>query len=207
MIEIDDKKSKNESEEEEIVIPEGEISEDKYQIIKNQESNIIANKLIQLLQEKFLSPINKFNKEFLKKFDKENIFDQECLDKVEPDIDSFKQSYIETQFKQIKELISKFNLIENVKALSEEKTFNEELNSYNINGEIFSFIGPLSDIINEMNKNRQINDKGDESYEIEKALFQLVEINYYNKKTYELEEKIKELDLQIEDLKKKNKLI
>ena len=206
-IEIDDKKSKNESEEEEILIPEGEISEDKYQIIKSQESNIIANKLIQLLEEKFLSPINKFNKDFLKKFDKENIFDQECLDKVEPEIDNFKQSYIETQFKQIKELISKYNLIENVKALSEEKTFDEELNSYNINGEIFSFIGPLSDIINEINKNRQLNGKEDESLEIEKALFQLVEINYYNKKTYELEEKIKELDFEIEDLKNKNKLI
>ena len=205
-IEIDDKKSKNESEEE-IVIPEGEISEDKYQIIKNQESNIIADKLIQLLQEKFLSPINKFNKDFLKKFDKENIFDQECLDKVEPDIDNFKQAYIETQFKQIKELISKYNLIENVKTLSEEKTFDEELNSYNINGEIFSFIGPLSDIINEINKNTHLNDKEDESFQIEKALFQLVEINYYNKKTYQLEQKIKELDFQIEDLKNKNKLI
>ena len=205
-IEIDDKKSKNESEEE-IVIPEGEISEDKYQIIKNQESNIIADKLIQLLQEKFLSPINKFNKDFLKKFDKENIFDQECLDKVEPDIDNFKQAYIETQYKQIKELISKYNLIENVKTLSEEKTFDEELNSYNINGEIFSFIGPLSDIINEINKNTHLNDKEDESFQIEKALFQLVEINYYNKKTYQLEQKIKELDFQIEDLKNKNKLI
>ena len=202
----EDEKNKNEKEkeEEEIIIPEDEVTKDKYQIIQNQESNIIANKLIQLFQDKFLGSIDIFSKELLKKYDNEDMFDKECLEHIESDIENFKQNYIELQFKQIKELISKYNLIENVKNLSEEKTFSEELNTYNINSEIFSFIGPLSEAINKMNKNRNLNDEIDSDYEIEKALFQMLEINYYNKKTYEFEEKIKALDLQIEDLKNKN---
>ena len=40
--------------EEEPIIPEEEISEDKYQIQSDPDSNILSNKLIQLLQEQVL---------------------------------------------------------------------------------------------------------------------------------------------------------
>ena len=191
------------------ILPEEELSEDKYQINQNKESNLLADKIIQLLQEKLLGLIDKFNIDLIKKYDTENIFDKEMLDQLEEEIENYKQSYIEQQFKIIKEIISKYNLIENLKNLSEECVFAEELKSYDINIDIFSFIGPLSEKIKEINKsdkNKDINNK-EMSNDIERALFKLLEIYYYNSKTSSLEESIKALDIQIEDLKNKNKII
>ena len=49
--------------------------------------------------------------------------------------------------------------------------------------------------------------KGNDSLEIEKFLFKLLEINYYQQKTAMIENNIKLLDEQIEDLKNKNKIL
>ena len=201
----EEKNSKNTSKEE-IIIPEEQISEDKYKILQNQESNIMTDKLIQLMQEKLLSPIERFNIDLIKKNDKEGMFDQEILEQLEEDIENYKKTYIEQQFKIIKEIISKFNLKENLDDISEEKTFAEELKSYDISIDIFSFIGPLNEKIKEIREKNK-SEELENSNEIEKALFKLLEINYYNNKTSNLEESIKILDSQIEDLKNKNKII
>ena len=201
----EEKNSKNTSKEE-IIIPEEQISEDKYKIMQNQESNIMTDKLIQLMQEKLLSPIERFNIDLIKKYDSEGMFSQEILEQLEEDIENYKKTYIEQQFKIIKEIISKFNLKENLDDISEEKTFAEELKSYDISIDIFSFIGPLNEKIKEIREKNK-SEELENSNEIEKALFKLLEINYYNNKTSSLEESIKILDSQIEDLKNKNKII
>ena len=90
-----------------------------------------------------------------------------------------------------------------MKNFSEEKAFAEELNKYNINSDILSFFGPFSNKINEVNQ-KGVNDN---SNDIEKFLFKIVEMNYYNKKTALLEESIKMLDAQIDELKNKNKIL
>ena len=182
---------------------EEEISEDKYQLQSNPNSNILSNKLIQILQECLLAPVNKFNKDIFYKYDKEKMFDKESLDQLDIDINSFKISFIEEQYKIIKELIAKYDLINNLKNFSEEKAFAEELNKYNINSDILSFFGPFSNKINEVNQ-KGVNDN---SNDIEKFLFKIVEMNYYNKKTALLEESIKMLDAQIDELKNKNKIL
>ena len=182
---------------------EEEISEDKYQLQSNPNSNILSNKLIQILQECLLAPVNKFNKDIFYKYDKEKMFDKESLDQLDIDIKSFKISFIEEQYKIIKELIAKYDLINNLKNFSEEKSFAEELNKYNINSDILSFFGPFSNKINEVNQ-KGVNDN---SNDIEKFLFKIVEMNYYNKKTALLEESIKMLDAQIDELKNKNKIL
>ena len=184
---------------------EEEILEDKYNLQINSESNRLSNKLITLLQECLLSPVNKFNTDVFKKYDKDNLIDKDGLDQIELEINNFKLSFIEDQFKIIKELIAKYNLIGDLKLLSEEKTFNEELNKLNINSDILSFIGPLSNKINEINKENESNDENPN--DIEKFLFKLIEMNYYNRKTALLEDSIKMLDLQIEELKNKNKIL
>ena len=184
---------------------EEEILEDKYNLQINSESNRLSNKLISLLQECLLSPVNKFNSDIFRKYDKENLIDKNDLDQIELDINNFKLSFIEEQFKIIKELIVKYNLIDGLKNLSEEKTFSEELKKLNINSDILSFIGPLSNKINEINKNSGENK--DESNEIEKFLFKILEMHYFNRKTALLEESIKVMDSQIEELKNKNKII
>ena len=184
---------------------EEEILEDKYNLQINSESNRLSNKLITLLQECLLSPVNKFNSDIFRKYDKENLIDKNDLDQIELDINNFKLSFIEEQFKIIKELIVKYNLIDGLKNLSEEKTFSEELKKLNVNSDILSFIGPLSNKINEINKNSLENK--DESNEIEKFLFKILEMHYFNRKTALLEESIKVMDSQIEELKNKNKII
>ena len=184
---------------------EEEILEDKYNLQINSESNRLSNKLITLLQECLLSPVNKFNSDIFRKYDKENLIDKNDLDQIELDINNFKLSFIEEQFKIIKELIVKYNLIDGLKNLSEEKTFSEELKKLNVNSDILSFIGPLSNKINEINKNSVENK--DESNEIEKFLFKILEMGYFNRKTALLEESIKVMDSQIEELKNKNKII
>ena len=152
---------------------EEEISEDKYQLQSNPNSNILSNKLIQILQECLLAPVNKFNKDIFYKYDKEKMFDKESLDQLDIDINSFKISFIEEQYKIIKELIAKYDLINNLKNFSEEKSFAEELNKYNINSDILSFFGPFSNKINEVNQ-KGVNDN---SNDIEKFLFKIVEMN------------------------------
>ena len=198
-------------EELDLIIPEEELSEDKYKINQNEESNFMTDKIIQLLQEKLLGQIDKFNIELIKKYDTENMFNKEILDELEDDMENFKQSYIDQQFKIIKDIISKYNLIENLKNLSEEKNFLEELKSYDISIDIFSFIGPLTEKIKEIKKSEKNEEDNFNikncNNEIEKALFKLLEINYYNNKTINLEENIKQLELQIEELKNKNKII
>jgi len=183
---------------------EEEILEDKYNLQINLESNRLSNKLITLLQECLLSPVNKFNSDIFRKYDKENLLDKDDIDQIELDINNFKLSFIEEQFKIIKELIAKYNLIDGLKNLSEEKTFSEELKKLNVNSDILSFIGPLSNKINEINKEQEENN--DESNDIEKFLFKILEIGYYNRKTALLEESIKLMDSQIEELKNKNKI-
>lgn len=195
--------------EDNIIIPEEELGEDKYKINQNGESNYMADKIIQLLQEKLLGQIDKFNIDLIAKYDTEKMFDKEMLDQLEEDVENFKRSYIEEQFKIIKDIISKYNLIENLKNLSEEKIFYEELKSYDIGIEIFSFIGPLTEKIKEI-KSKEKNGEGCNNEmpdEIEKSLFKLLEINYYNNKTYSLNESIKILNNQIEELKNKNMII
>ena len=200
-----EKDIKNDSKDQ-IIIPEEEISEDKYKILQNQESNIIADKLIQLMQEKLLSPIERFNIDLIKKYDSEGMFSQEILEQLEEDIENYKKTYIEQQFKTIKDIISKFNLIENLNNFSEEKIFAEELKSYDVGIDIFSFIGPLSEKIKEI-RDKNKSEKAENSNEIEKSLFKLLEINYYNNKSSRLEESIKILESQINDLKNKNKIV
>ena len=104
-------------------IKEEELSEDRYQLPKNEDSNILSNKLIFLLQEYLLSPVDKFNKDIFIKYDKENLFDKESLEEIDIEINNFKISYIEEQYKIIKELINKYDLIKGLKNLSEEKNF------------------------------------------------------------------------------------
>ena len=193
-----------------LIIQEEELSEDKYKINQNEQSNLITDKIIQLLQEKLLGQIDKFNIDLIKKNDTENMFNKEILDELEDDMENFKQSYIEEQFKIIKDIISKYNLVENLKNLSEEKNFVEELKSYDIGIDIFSFICPLTEKIKEIKRSEKREDENinnnSSNNEIEKALFKLLEINYYNNKRINLEENIKKLDLQIEELKNKNKI-
>ena len=190
--------------EEEPILPEEEISEDKYKLQSNPDSNILSNKLIQLLQENLLSPVNKMTKDIFNKYDKEKIFDKESLERLDIYLNGFKIAYIEEQYKIIKELIAKYDLIKNLKKFSEEKTFSEELNKFDINSDILSFIGPLSSTINEINKEENENEN---SFELERFLFKILEMNYYNKKTALLEENIKLLDANIEELKNKNKIL
>ena len=186
-------------------IIEEEKIEDKYQLPQNEDSNILSNKLLFLLQECLLSPVDKFNKEIFTKYDKEHLFDKESLDHIDIEINNFKISFIEEQYRIIKELITKYDLIKGLKKFSDEKNFSEELDKYNINSDILSFIGPLSNKINEV-KDKE-NDINGNNIEIEKFLFEILEMNYYNKKTVLLEESIKALDEQIEDLKNKNKIL
>ena len=202
------KKSKNEasppkSSQEEPIIPEEEISEDKYQLQSDPNSNILSNKLIQLLQECLLSPVNKFNKDIFYKYDKEKMLDKESIDLLDLEINNFKISFIEEQYKIIKELIAKYDLIKNLKNFSEEKTFSEELNKYDINSNIFSFIGPFNNKIIEVNK----KEENENSNEIEQFLFDIMTMNYYNQKTALLEQNMRILNGKIEDLKNKNKII
>ena len=186
-------------------IIEEEKIEDKYQLPQNEDSNILSNKLLFLLQECLLSPVDKFNKEIFTKYDKEHLFDKESLDHIDIEINNFKISFIEEQYRIIKELITKYDLIKGLKKFSDEKNFSEELDKYNINSDILSFIGPLSNKINEV-KDKE-NDINGNNNEIEKFLFEILEMNYYNKKTVLLEESIKALDEQIKDLKNKNKIL
>ena len=202
------KKSKNEaspskSSEEQPIIPEEEISEDKYQLQSDPNSNILSNKLIQLLQEYLLSPVNKFNKDIFYKYDKEKLLDKESIDLLDLEINNFKISFIEEQYKIIKELIAKYDLIKNLKNISEEKTFSEELNKYDINSNIFSFIGPFNNKIIEVSK----KEENENSNEIEQFLFDIMTMNYYNQKTALLEQNMRILNGKIEDLKNKNKII
>ena len=176
------KKNKQEASlqsEEEPIIPEEEISEDKYQIQSDPDSNILSNKLIQLLQECLLSPVNKFDKDIFYKYDKEKMLDKETIDLLDEEINNFKISYIEQQYQIIKDLIAKYDLIKVLKNFSEEKTFSEELNKYDINGNIFSFIGPFNNKIIEENK----KEENEDSNEIEQFLFNIMTMNYYNQKT------------------------
>ena len=218
MSETASKKSKKISEDIELdtenIIPEESQIMDKYKINPNKESNYISDKIIELLQEKLLSQADKFNLDLIKKYDTENMFDKEILAPLEKEIENYKLSYIEKQFKTINEIIEKHNLVDNLKNLSEEKLMLEELKSYDIGIDIFSFIGPLTEKIKEMKNNEKKDDGGDNdsdsessNNEIEKALFKLLEINYYNNRTKSLEQSIKVLDEQIEELKNKNKII
>ena len=195
------KSSENEGDEQ--MNPEAEMSEDKYQLQQEQSSSILSNKLIQLLQECLLAPVNKFNNEIFIKYDKEKLIDKESLEQISLEINNFKISYIDEQYKIIKELITKYDLINNLKKFSEEKNFNEELNKYEINSGIISFMGPLSNIINQVNK----KEEGNDSIEIEKFLFKILELDYYTKRTAVLEENIKMLDAKIEDLHNKNNIL
>jgi len=204
MSDSQENEEKNESnqEEKEPQISEIEISRDKYEIIPDNESNIITDKIIQVLQEKLLQPIEKFNIDLIIKNDTEKMFDKESLEQIEIEIENFKKSFIELQFKNIKDLISKFSLVENLKDFSEEKTFAEELKSYDIDMNIFSFIGPLSAKIEELNK----KEKKDNSQEIIKALFKILEMNYYKNQIANLENSINEYNLKINELKNKNNI-
>ena len=200
------KKNKQEASpqsEEEPIIPEEEISEDKYQIQSDPDSNILSNKLIQLLQECLLSPVNKFDKDIFYKYDKEKMLDKETIDLLDEEINNFKISYIEQQYQIIKDLIAKYDLIKGLKNFSEEKTFSEELNKYDINGNIFSFIGPFNNKIIEENK----KEENEDSNEIEQFLFNIMTINYYNQKTALIERNMQILNTKIEDLKNKNKIL
>ena len=200
------KKNKQEASpqsEEEPIIPEEEISEDKYQIQSDTDSNILSNKLIQLLQECLLSPVNKFDKDIFYKYDKEKMLDKETIDLLDEEINNFKISYIEQQYQIIKDLIAKYDLIKNLKNFSEEKTFSEELNKYDINGNIFSFIGPFNNKIIEENK----KEENEDSNEIEQFLFNIMTMNYYNQKTALIERNMQILNTKIEDLKNKNKIL
>ena len=200
------KKNKQEASpqsEEEPIIPEEEISEDKYQIQSDPDSNILSNKLIQLLQECLLSPVNKFDKDIFYKYDKEKMLDKETIDLLDEEINNFKISYIEQQYQIIKDLIPKYDLIKNLKNFSEEKTFSEELNKYDINGNIFSFIGPFNNKIIEENK----KEENEDSNEIEQFLFNIMTMNYYNQKTALIERNMQILNTKIEDLKNKNKIL
>ena len=200
------KKNKQETSpqsEEEPIIPEEEISEDKYQIQSDPDSNILSNKLIQLLQECLLSPVNKFDKDIFYKYDKEKMLDKETIDLLDEEINNFKISYIEQQYQIIKDLIAKYDLIKNLKNFSEEKTFSEELNKYDINGNIFSFIGPFNNKIIEENK----KEENEDSNEIEQFLFDIMTMNYYNQKTALIEQNMQILNTKIEDLKNKNKIL
>ena len=200
------KKNKQEASpqsEEEPIIPEEEISEDKYQIQSDPDSNILSNKLIQLLQECLLSPMNKFDKDIFYKYDKEKMLDKETIDLLDEEINNFKISYIEQQYQIIKDLIAKYDLIKNLKNFSEEKTFSEELNKYDINGNIFSFIGPFNNKIIEENK----KEENEDSNEIEQFLFNIMTMNYYNQKTALIERNMQILNTKIEDLKNKNKIL
>ena len=200
------KKNKQEASpqsEEEPIIPEEEISEDKYQIQSYPDSNILSNKIIQLLQECLLSPVNKFDKDIFYKYDKEKMLDKETIDLLDEEINNFKISYIEQQYQIIKDLIAKYDLIKNLKNFSEEKTFSEELNKYDINGNIFSFIGPFNNKIIEENK----KEENEDSNEIEQFLFNIMTMNYYNQKTALIERNMQILNTKIEDLKNKNKIL
>ena len=117
------KSSENDGEEQ--MNPEAEMSEDIYQLQQEQSSSILSNKLIQLLQECLLAPVNKFNNEIFIKYDKEKLIDKESLEQICLEINNFKISYIDEQYKIIKELITKYDLINNLKKFSEEKNFNE----------------------------------------------------------------------------------
>ena len=196
-------KSSQKSSEEEPIIPEEEISEDKYQLQSDPNSNILSNKLIRLLQECLLSPVNKFNKDIFYKYDKEKMLDKETIDSLDLEINNFKMYFIEEQYKTIKELISKYDLIKNLKNFSEEKTFSEELNKYDINGNIFSFIGPFNNKIIEANK----KEEDENSNEIEQFLFDIMTMDYYNQKTIIIEQNMRILNSKIEDLKNKNKIL
>ena len=196
-------KSSQKSSEEEPIIPEEEISEDKYQLQSDPNSNILSNKLIRLLQECLLSPVNKFNKDIFYKYDKEKMLDKETIDSLDLEINNFKMYFIEEQYKTIKELISKYDLIKNLKNFSEEKTFSEELNKYDINGNIFSFIGPFNNKIIEANK----KEEDENSNEIEQFLFDIMTMDYYNQKTTIIEQNMRILNSKIEDLKNKNKIL
>ena len=200
------KKNKQEASlqsEEEPIIPEEEISEDKYQIQSDPDSNILSNKIIQLLQECLLSPVNKFDKDIFYKYDKEKMLDKETIDLLDEEINNFKISYIEQQYQIIKDLIAKYDLIKVLKNFSEEKTFSEELNKYDINGNIFSFIGPFNNKIIEENK----KEENEDSNEIEQFLFNIMTMNYYNQKTALIERNMQILNTKIEDLKNKNKIL
>ena len=200
------KKNKQEASpqsEEEPIIPEEETSEDKYQIQSDPDSNILSNKLIQLLQECLLSPVNKFDKDIFYKYDKEKMLDKETIDLLDEEINNFKISYIEQQYQIIKDLIAKYDLIKGLKNFSEEKTFSEELNKYDINGNIFSFIGPFNNKIIEENK----KEENEDSNEIEQFLFNIMTMNYYNQKTALIERNMQILNTKIEDLKNKNKIL
>ena len=200
------KKNKQEASpqsEEEPIIPEEEISEDKYQIQSDPDSNILSNKIIQLLQECLLSPVNKFDKDIFYKYDKEKMLDKETIDLLDEEINNFKISYIEQQYQIIKDLIAKYDLIKGLKNYSEEKTFSEELNKYDINGNIFSFIGPFNNKIIEENK----KEENEDSNEIEQFLFNIMTMNYYNQKTALIERNMQILNTKIEDLKNKNKIL
>ena len=196
-------KSSQKSSEEEPIIPEEEISADKYQLQSDPNSNILSNKLIRLLQECLLSPVNKFNKDIFYKYDKEKMLDKETIDSLDLEINNFKMYFIEEQYKTIKELISKYDLIKNLKNFSEEKTFSEELNKYDINGNIFSFIGPFNNKIIEANK----KEEDENSNEIEQFLFDIMTMDYYNQKTTIIEQNMRILNSKIEDLKNKNKIL
>ena len=193
----------SENEEKDQINHEEEISEDRFKIQQDQNSNVLLGKLIQLIQECLLAPINKFNKDIFIKYDKDKLADKYSLDLIEVEINNFKMFYIDEQYKIINELITKYDLVQSLKNISEEKIFDEELKKFNINGELLSFFGPFSNKIKELNERGKVND----SLEIEKFLFKLLEINYYQQKTAMIENNIKLLDEQIEDLKNKNKIL
>ena len=118
------------NEEEEQIYSEEEISEDKYQLQQNPNSNILSNKLIKLIHECLLDPVNKFNKDCIYEYDKEKILDKKSIDSLDIEINNYKISFIEEQYKIIKELIAKYDLINNLKNFSDEKIFSQELNKY-----------------------------------------------------------------------------
>ena len=110
--------------------------------------------------------MSSFNTDIFKKYDKENLFEKDNLNQIDLKINDFKLSFIEYQFKILKDLIEKYNLFDGLKKLSDEKTFRDELNKLNITDDIFSFIGPLNNIINEISEKNNANCEN--GYEIER---------------------------------------
>ena len=80
----------SENEEKDQINHEEEINEDRFKIQQDQNSNVLLGKLIQLIQECLLAPINKFNKDIFIKYDKDKLADKYSLDLIEVEINNFK---------------------------------------------------------------------------------------------------------------------
>ena len=178
----------------------------------NYQTNIVANKLLNLFKKFFYKKVEEISKEVIKENDPEHLIDDSILDGLDiiNEFNKFKNNYLIKKNSIINNIISRFAIVKNGEELSEEKVFSDEIKFYNLDVRALEFIGPLTSCIENLslkNKDNNENKNLESAQEILEQMAEIMKCNFYKKKTVELDEKIEDLDIKIKELEEKNKLL